>query len=45
MSRDDLVRLIKWLKPGSNAMMAELARADYRRVWRDWNLPEPEKAL
>jgi len=45
MAEDDLVRLIKWLKPGSNAMVAELARADYKRLWKDWNLPEPGKAL
>ena len=45
MAPDDLVRLVKWLKPGSNAMMVELTRADYKRFWKDWNLPEPGKAL
>jgi L,D-peptidoglycan transpeptidase YkuD (ErfK/YbiS/YcfS/YnhG family) len=45
MAQDDLVRLIKWLRPGSNAMMVELTRADYARFWKDWNLPEPDKAL
>jgi hypothetical protein len=45
MAQDNLVRLIKWLKPGSNAMMVELTRADYKRLWKDWHLPEPGKAL
>jgi len=42
MARPDLVRLIKWLRLGSNAMVAELSRADYERVWKDWHLPPPE---
>ena len=41
MAEDDLVRLIKWLRPGSNAMLAEMSRADYQRVWNDWHLPPP----
>jgi L,D-peptidoglycan transpeptidase YkuD (ErfK/YbiS/YcfS/YnhG family) len=45
MAKDDLVHLVKWLKPGSNAMMVELTRADYKRFWKEWNLPEPGKAL
>jgi hypothetical protein len=45
MAKDDLVRLVKWLKPGSNAMTVELSRADYRRVWQDWKLPPPDQAL
>ena len=45
MSEDNLVRLIKWLRPGSQAMLAELSRADYLRVWRDWNLPPPDLVL
>ena len=45
MAQDDLVHLVKWLRPGSNAMMVELTRADYQRVWKEWNLPEPGKAL
>jgi hypothetical protein len=45
MPKDELVRLIKWLKPGSNAMMVELSRADYERLWKDWQLPPPERAL
>ena len=31
----------KWLEPGSNAMLAELTRADYARLWKDWHLPPP----
>lgn len=45
MEQDHLVRLIKWLKPGSNAMMVELTRADYKRFWRAWKLPPARKAL
>ena len=41
MELDHLERLIRWLEPGSNAMLAELTRADYARVWRDWHLPPP----
>lgn len=43
MKLEDLERLVKWLQPGSNAMLAELSRADYARVWQDWGLPPPRK--
>ncbi len=42
MKLEDLERLVKWLRPGSNAMLAELSAADYARVWKDWGLPPPE---
>jgi hypothetical protein len=45
MAKDDLVHLIKWLRPGSNAMLAELSRDDYARVWRDWHLPPADLVL
>ena len=45
MELDHLERLIKWLQPGSNAMLVELTRADYARLWKDWHLPPPEEAL
>lgn len=45
MAKDDLVRVVRWLKPGSNAMMAELSRADYGRFWKAWHLPPPDEAL
>jgi L,D-peptidoglycan transpeptidase YkuD (ErfK/YbiS/YcfS/YnhG family) len=45
MEQDNLVRLIKWLQPGSNAMMVELTRADYTRLWSAWGLPPAQKAL
>jgi L,D-peptidoglycan transpeptidase YkuD (ErfK/YbiS/YcfS/YnhG family) len=45
MREEDLVRMIKWLKPDSNAMLAELTRSDYHRVWNDWHLPPPKLAL
>jgi L,D-peptidoglycan transpeptidase YkuD (ErfK/YbiS/YcfS/YnhG family) len=39
MAESDLVRLIRWLRPGSNAMMVELSRADYARFQSAWDLP------
>ena len=42
MARDDLERLVKWLRPGSNAMLAELSRADYLRFQEAWHLPPAE---
>jgi hypothetical protein len=39
MEQDNLVRLIKWLQPGSNAMMVELTRTDYQRLATAWGLP------
>ena len=36
---DNLEQIVKWLEPGSNAMLAELTRADYARLWKDWHLP------
>ncbi len=41
MARDNLERLVKWLRPGSNAMVVELSRADYARFWKPWGLPAP----
>lgn len=43
MKLEDLEHLVKWLEPGSNAMLAELTKADYARVWKDWHLPPPQK--
>jgi len=43
MKLEDLEHLVKWLEPGSNAMLAELTRADYARLWKDWHLPPPGK--
>lgn len=45
MEEDRLESLIKWLQPGSHAMLAELTRDDYARVWNEWHLPPPELAL
>ena len=45
MAQDNLVRLIKWLQPGSNAMMVELTRADYQRLAGAWGLPPTDEAL
>jgi len=43
MELDNLEHLIQWLQPGSNAMLAELTRADYARLWQAWHLPPPAK--
>jgi hypothetical protein len=45
MRLEDLEHIIKWLRPSSDAMLAELSRADYERVWQAWHLPPPELAL
>lgn len=45
MQLENLERLVKWLQPGSHAMVAELTRADYARVWNDWHLPPASMAL
>jgi L,D-peptidoglycan transpeptidase YkuD (ErfK/YbiS/YcfS/YnhG family) len=39
MELANLERIVKWLQPGSNAMLAEMTQADYARLWKDWNLP------
>ncbi len=36
-----LERLIKWLDPEANPLLAEMTRADYARLWNDWHLPPP----
>jgi L,D-peptidoglycan transpeptidase YkuD (ErfK/YbiS/YcfS/YnhG family) len=41
MSRPDLEKLIRWLQPGANTMLAELTRTDYLRLWQEWHLPPP----
>jgi len=43
MKLDDLEKIVKWLQPGSNAMMVELTKADYTRFWQPWHLPPPPK--
>lgn len=45
MKQEDLEAMIKWLDPASNPMLAELTKADYLRLWKEWQLPPPEKAL
>jgi len=44
MKLDDLQELVKWLEPGSNAMLVELTRADYAKFWQPWHLPPPAKS-
>jgi L,D-peptidoglycan transpeptidase YkuD (ErfK/YbiS/YcfS/YnhG family) len=42
MDRDHLQKLVKWLDPTANPMLAEMTRADYARVWKEWHLPPPQ---
>ena len=42
MELPHLEQLIKWLDPDASPMLAELTRADYQRVWKDWRLPPPQ---
>ena len=44
MAEGDLVRLITWLRADSHPCYALLPAAEYRKKWRFWNLPDPEKA-
>ncbi len=43
MKLDDLEKIVKWLQPGSDAMMVELTKPDYARFWQPWHLPPPPK--
>jgi L,D-peptidoglycan transpeptidase YkuD (ErfK/YbiS/YcfS/YnhG family) len=45
MAKSDLEDLIRWLRPGSSAMLVELSQADYVRFWKPWHLPPPELAF
>jgi L,D-peptidoglycan transpeptidase YkuD (ErfK/YbiS/YcfS/YnhG family) len=42
MDLPHLEKLVKWLDPDANPMLAELTRADYQRLWKDWHLPPPQ---
>jgi len=42
LAERDLVTLITWLNADKNPEYVLLPRAEYRRLWRAWQLPEPE---
>ncbi|MEM1058382.1 MAG: L,D-transpeptidase family protein [Verrucomicrobiota bacterium] len=42
LPRADLIEVIRWLEPGSEARYAVLAEKDYRQLWQEWDLPNPE---
>ena len=41
LTKDDLTKVMKWLKPGENPALVQLPRDVYNRVWRKWRLPSP----
>ncbi len=45
MERSNLEKLVKWLDPAANPMLAEMTQADYARVWKAWGLPPAEVVL
>lgn len=44
MAEGDLVRLITWLRAERHPCYALLPTAEYKKKWRFWNLPTPDKA-
>jgi L,D-peptidoglycan transpeptidase YkuD (ErfK/YbiS/YcfS/YnhG family) len=42
MAKENLVKLITWLRAKRRPCYALLAAAEYDRKWRSWNLPSPE---
>jgi L,D-peptidoglycan transpeptidase YkuD (ErfK/YbiS/YcfS/YnhG family) len=41
MARDDLLRVIKWLRADRHPCVALLPNEAYARTWKDWKLPPP----
>ena len=42
MAEEDLVLVLKWLRPAGKPCYALLPSADYGEKWQSWNLPAPE---
>jgi L,D-peptidoglycan transpeptidase YkuD (ErfK/YbiS/YcfS/YnhG family) len=42
MARDNLVKIITWLRAKRQPCYALLPDAEYEKKWRDWNLPSPD---
>ncbi len=34
--------LLRWLKPEGKPVLVQLTKAEYRRLWKNWGLPEPK---
>ena len=43
MAKEDLVKLIMWLRARRHPCYALLPAIEYDKKWRPWNLPSPEK--
>jgi L,D-peptidoglycan transpeptidase YkuD (ErfK/YbiS/YcfS/YnhG family) len=41
MARENLLRVITWLRAASHPCYALLTRAEYQKKWESWNLPTP----
>ncbi len=44
MAEEDLTRLITWLRADKRPRYALLPWAEYKKKWRDWELPDPGTA-
>src|SRR5437016_2362690 len=42
MAKDNLVKLITWLRSKGHPCYALLPAVEYDKKWRSWNLPSPE---
>ena len=42
MAKENLVKLITWLRANRHPCYALLPAAEYEKKWRSWNLPSPE---
>jgi len=42
MAKENLVKLITWLRANRHPCYALLPAAEYDKKWRSWNLPSPE---
>jgi hypothetical protein len=42
MARENLVKLITWLRAKRHPCYALLPATEYDKKWRSWNLPSPD---
>jgi len=44
MSEENIVQLLRWLRPAAQPHYALLPKEEYLRIWKKWGLPSPEQA-
>ncbi|PTX94756.1 hypothetical protein DB346_22365 [Verrucomicrobia bacterium LW23] len=42
MARGNLERLLVWIRPAGRPEFVVLSKPDYLRLWKEWQLPDPE---